>query len=285
MWQVTLALTLTRDLDPLRAVLLLITQISGAWFAAYLVNVIFPGPFNVQTTLGAGTTVAQGVWIEALCTAELVFTIIMLAKEKHRAAFIAPIGIGLALFIAELVAVYYTGGSLNPARSFGPAAVAHNFTSHHWVYWVGPFVGSVLAVGFYQLMKILEYEMANPGQDGDAENDPTQNPEHEVAQNVEERQAEVEEIQAIEEEKSSPVQTDSLDDVTVAGFKDNGDLDLKRKPARPGNEHAVQDVGGGGFPRDLEAQWPASAGFSSPDTSGDAYIKEKRRVRQSNGTG
>jgi aquaporin related protein len=281
---VTLALTLTGDLDPLRAALLLITQISGACFAAYLVSVIFPSPFNVQTTLGTETTVTQGVWIEALCTAELVFTIIMLAKEKHRATFIAPVGIGLALFIAELVAVYYTGGSLNSARSFGPAAIAHNFTSHHWVYWVGPFVGSVLAVGFYQLMKILEYEMANPGQDGDAENDPTQNSEHEVAQNVEERQAEVEELQAIEEEKSSPVQTDSLDNVTVAGFRDNGDLDLKHKPVSRGDEHAVQNVGGGEVPRDLEAQWPGSAGLSSSDTSGDAYIKEKRIMRQTNGT-
>jgi len=35
-------------------------------------------------------------------TAELVFTIFMLAAEKHRGTFIAPIGIGLSLFIAEL---------------------------------------------------------------------------------------------------------------------------------------------------------------------------------------
>jgi aquaporin related protein len=118
-----------------------------------------------------------------------------------------------------------------------------------------------LAVGFYQLMKILEYEMANPGQDGDAENDPTQNPEHEVAQKVEERQVEVEEIQAIEEEKSSPVQTDSLGNVTVTGFKDNGGLDLKRKSVRR-DEQLVQNVGGGGVSRDLEAQWSGSAGLS-----------------------
>jgi aquaporin related protein len=255
-WQVTLALTITRDLDPLRAILLFITQISGACFAAYLVSVIFPSPFNVQTTLGAGTTVAQGVWIEALCTAELVFTIIMLAKEKHRATFIAPVGIGLALFIAELVAVYYTGGSLNPARSFGPAAVAHDFTGSHWIYWVGPFVGSVLAVGFYRLMKVLVYEMANPGQDGDVENDPTQNPEHEVAQTVQEREVEVEKIQAIKEKERSPVPTDSLDNVTVAQFKDNGDLDLKRKPVSRGVGGSTQGGDIRQAQADLEAQWP-----------------------------
>ena len=36
----------------------------------------------------------------------------------------APVGIGLALFVAELIGVYYTGGSLNPARSFGPCVVS-----------------------------------------------------------------------------------------------------------------------------------------------------------------
>lgn len=48
--------------------------------------------------------------IEMFLTVELVFTIFMLAAEKHKATFIAPIGIGLALFIAELTGVYFTGG-------------------------------------------------------------------------------------------------------------------------------------------------------------------------------
>jgi hypothetical protein len=34
----------------------------------------------------------------------------MLATEKHQATFIAPVGIGMALFVAELMGVYYTGG-------------------------------------------------------------------------------------------------------------------------------------------------------------------------------
>lgn len=51
--------------------------------------------------------------IEMFLTAELVFTIFMLAAEKHKGTFLAPVGIGLALFIAELSGVYYTGGSWN----------------------------------------------------------------------------------------------------------------------------------------------------------------------------
>src|SRR3982751_198700 len=99
-------------------------------------------------------------------TAQLVFTIFMLAAEKHRATFIAPIGIGLSLFIAELMGVYYTGGSLNPARSFGPCVVLGTFNTYHWIYWIGPILGALLASGFYMFIKALEYETVNPEQDG-----------------------------------------------------------------------------------------------------------------------
>lgn len=75
---------------------------------------------------------------EALLAAELVFTIFMLAKEKHSATFIAPVGIGLALFISEMAGVQFTGGSLNPARSFGPCVVTGTFDSVHWIYCKSP---------------------------------------------------------------------------------------------------------------------------------------------------
>lgn len=59
------------------------------------------------------------------------------------------------------------GGSLNPARSFGPAVVDASFAGYHWIYWVGPFLGALLAVAFYKIVKGLEYETVNPGQDSD----------------------------------------------------------------------------------------------------------------------
>jgi aquaporin related protein len=59
-----------------------------------------------------------------------MLAILLLAAEKHKATYIAPVGIGLALFVAELFGVYYTGGSLNPARSFGPAVVLRDFSSY-----------------------------------------------------------------------------------------------------------------------------------------------------------
>lgn len=77
---------------------------------------------------------------------------------------------------------------------------------------VGPFIGTLLATALYKLIKILEYEMANPGQDGDDLNDPTQNPDHQIAQAVEEREVEVEEIHSIQAEGGfDSISTDSLE--------------------------------------------------------------------------
>jgi glycerol uptake facilitator-like aquaporin len=45
--------------------------------------------------------------------------------------------------------VLYTGGSLNPARSLGPDVATKRFDGYHWIYWVGPLLGAVLAVLLY----------------------------------------------------------------------------------------------------------------------------------------
>ncbi|RYP00945.1 hypothetical protein DL765_010888 [Monosporascus sp. GIB2] len=165
----TLAMMVVGTVSALRGIFLIISQILGAMVAAAMVEGLTPGKLNVRTGLGGGTTTSQGLFIEMFLTAQLVFTILMLAGEKHRGTFMAPVGIGLSLFVAELMGVYYTGGSLNPARSFGPCVV-EGFQGYHWIYWLGPILGALLAAGFYLFLKALEYETVNPGQDdaGDA---------------------------------------------------------------------------------------------------------------------
>lgn len=64
---------------------------------------------------------------------------------------------------------YFTGGSLNPARSFGPDVVAGSFPPYHWIYWVGPTLGALLAAGYYRFVKLFDYEEVNPGQDAKSE--------------------------------------------------------------------------------------------------------------------
>ena len=140
----------------------------GGIAASAVVLAIFPGKLAVETRLSDSTSLTQGFLIELFLTFQLLVTILMLAGEKHAATFMAPIGIGLSLFIAELSGVPFTGGSLNPARSFGPALILGHFPSEHWIYWAGPSAGAILAAGLYKFLKILDYERANPGQDASA---------------------------------------------------------------------------------------------------------------------
>ncbi|KAK4935785.1 Aquaporin-1 [Elasticomyces elasticus] len=181
---VTLGLCLIGAVPFLRGGLVFIAQMLGAMAAAGVVSCLFPGPLAVTTSLSGGTSKVQGLFIEMFLTTQLVFTIFMLAAEKHKGTFLAPVGIGLSLFIAELAGVYYTGGSLNPARSFGPCVASRSFPSEHWIYWVGPLLGSLVASGFFWFIKSCEYQTANPGQDFDDLEATAYNPEHDLTRPV-----------------------------------------------------------------------------------------------------
>ncbi|MCJ1234183.1 hypothetical protein MMC14_002141 [Varicellaria rhodocarpa] len=162
---VTLGLVLSGAIPPIRGALLFIPQLTGGMVASALVSAMFPGPMAVDTRLSHNTSIAQGLFIEMFLTALLVITVLMLAVEKSKTTFLAPIGIGLALFIAHLSGAYFTGASLNPIRSFGPQVVTRSFPGYHWIYWLGPVLGACIASGFYRFIKFLVYEEANPCQD------------------------------------------------------------------------------------------------------------------------
>lgn len=162
---VTLGMVLTGTLPALRGALLFFPQMLGGMVAAGLVDCMFPGQLSVQTALQNGTSIAQGLFIEMFLTIELVITVLFMGAEKHKATYMAPVAVGLALFVAELAGVFFTGGSLNPARSFGPAVANRSFEGYHWIYWLGPCLGAAVAGGYYKWAKFNEYEGANPGQD------------------------------------------------------------------------------------------------------------------------
>ena len=107
---VSLGLCLVGGQSTIRGVLITISQLLGAIASASVVSALFPGPLNVKTALSAGTSVSQGLFLEMFLTAQLVFTMFMLAAERHKATFIAPIGIGLSLFIAELTGMHLFRG-------------------------------------------------------------------------------------------------------------------------------------------------------------------------------
>ncbi|POY72677.1 hypothetical protein BMF94_4506 [Rhodotorula taiwanensis] len=154
---VSLGMVLVGAMSPLRAAILTLMQFLGGLSAAGLVSCMTPGQANVRTTLAPGMSTARGLFLEAACTALLMLVILLVAAEKHIGNFIAPLPIGLALFVAELASVSFTGGSLNPARSLGPNVIALSFNGYDWIYFLGPALGAAVAAGFYRLLKYLEF--------------------------------------------------------------------------------------------------------------------------------
>ncbi|CAG9942435.1 unnamed protein product [Clonostachys rosea f. rosea IK726] len=170
---VTLGLLLVGAVSPIRALCIVPAQLVAGIAAAAVTDGLLPGPLGVANALSNGTSIVQGLFLEMFLTAQLVLTVYFLAVEKHRSTFLAPIGIGISVFIAHIAGTNFTGTSINPARSFGPAVIT-GFVGYHWIYWLGPCMGAVLSFAVYSLMKWLEYHTANPGQDaGDVESGKT----------------------------------------------------------------------------------------------------------------
>ncbi|KAF1358801.1 lens fiber major intrinsic protein [Lizonia empirigonia] len=149
---VTTALFITGKIGWHRAIQTIIAQLIAGMAAAGFVDCLLPGPLIIATTLDPSMSVVRGLFLETFVTAQLVLTILMLKGGAAK-----PMYIGFSLFAAEICSVYFTGGSLNPARSFGPAVVV-GFTSYHWIYWIGPLLGSLLASGAYALIKWVRQE-------------------------------------------------------------------------------------------------------------------------------
>lgn len=104
--QISLGMALIGAITWARCALLCVAQTTATIAASYIVYALFNGGLNVGTQLGGGTSPAQGVVIEMLLTAQLTFVIFMLAAEQHAATHLAPVGIGLSFFIAELVGMF-----------------------------------------------------------------------------------------------------------------------------------------------------------------------------------
>ncbi|KAK1828878.1 aquaporin-1 [Podospora conica] len=163
---ITVGLCLASQLSWIRGALFIPVQLIASLCAGGLVSAMFPVSIaEANSVLGGGTTIPQGLFMEMFFTSLLTFVVLMLAAEKSKDTFLAPIGIGLALFVAMIAGTAYTGASLNPARSLGCAVAATSFPRYHWIYWLGPVLGATLAAGFYRLVKYFHYEDANPGQD------------------------------------------------------------------------------------------------------------------------
>ncbi|XP_063907029.1 aquaporin AQPAe.a isoform X1 [Zophobas morio] len=159
---VTLSLFVTGDIKLLRALLFVAVQMIGAIGGAGVLRLIVPenkeGGLGI-TNLGNDLTDVQGFLMEIVLTFVLVFIVHSVCDPRRKdIKGSAPLAIGLAVTACHLSGIPYSGSSINPARSFGPAVIM-DLWENHWVYWAGPLLGGVLAGLIYKyLFKVTKSE-------------------------------------------------------------------------------------------------------------------------------
>ena len=138
----------------------MVAQVIGAIIAAaVLYGLVATDPsLALGTKTGANACASDCVFNGLLAEVVLTFVFVLVvlgATSKTNGATNnwAGLAIGLALVLIHLVGIHYTGTSVNPARSIGPALFeGGKALSQLWVFIVGPFVGGALAAGVWGLL-------------------------------------------------------------------------------------------------------------------------------------
>ena len=146
----TLAEVVVKRLGPLQGLFAVAAQLMGATCAGLLLrSVLIAGKPDLLLSpayLGACYPIGVGYRAATLIEAVLTFFLscALAAGGDRRRRKLAPLAAGAAVLAGGVAFGGLTGGAMNPARAFG-SAIAAGFWSAHYVYWVGPVAGAVLA--------------------------------------------------------------------------------------------------------------------------------------------
>jgi aquaporin Z len=137
-------------------------QFLGAIVGSLLVILVWGG--ERAASVGIGRTVPGAgypLWLVFLAEASLTFVLVLsifLFVSSHRLMRWTPLMVWILVAMMVWLEAPISGTSLNPARSFGPALVSW-FWQAHWLYWVAPPLGALLAVGAFRLLPMGTHDV------------------------------------------------------------------------------------------------------------------------------
>ncbi len=144
---VTLGFALVRRISLRDAGAYWAAQMVGAIAAAALLRLLL-GKVGIMGGHAITIDPAKAVGVEIVLTFLLMFVIMAIATDKRAVGRAAALAIGATVSFDIMVGGPLTGGSMNPARTTGPALLAANWQDL-WVYWVGPPIGAAIAAFLY----------------------------------------------------------------------------------------------------------------------------------------
>lgn len=152
---VTLAMVLNNAISWLTFFLYFGVQVAGSIFGAlvmFWLRASSSKKYNMSDSVPTPNTDYKflQVWgIETTVSFLVVLTYLVLSSFPKDKTPVAAAGIAIAVMISSSATVYGTGAGVNPVRVIGVSLVFNEFTQRYaWLYYLGPLLGSILAVLF-----------------------------------------------------------------------------------------------------------------------------------------
>lgn len=135
----------------------LVSQLIGGVLGAGMAKIMTPAD-RYNNATGAAFDILKSddqlygaIFGEVAMTCLVTMVVLLVAVNGKTKTPLAPFLVGCTVIINILAGGDISGTCLNPARAFGPAVIA-NYWKYHWVYWVGPVGGGVVAAGLLRLL-------------------------------------------------------------------------------------------------------------------------------------
>ena len=148
---VTLGFAITKNFPWKEVPSYWVSQIIGAVLASGALSLMFGTVGNMGSTVPYGSDI-QSLTLEIILTFILMFVIMAMATDKRSVGGAAAVAIGMTVALEAMFAGPISGASMNPARSFGPALLSSDWSSH-WLYWIGPMTGAGIGATVYHWLK------------------------------------------------------------------------------------------------------------------------------------
>ncbi|XP_042364306.1 aquaporin-8a.2 [Plectropomus leopardus] len=154
----TIAIYLCGGMELMMVAPYLVSQLIGGVLGAGMAKMMTPADRYLNATgaafdiLKEESQLSRAIFGEVAMTCLITMVVLLVAVNGKTKTPLAPFLVGCTVIINVLAGGDISGTCLNPARAFGPAVMTNYYWIYHWVYWVGPIGGGLVAAALLRLI-------------------------------------------------------------------------------------------------------------------------------------
>ncbi|PIN22191.1 Aquaporin (major intrinsic protein family) [Handroanthus impetiginosus] len=131
----------------------ILAQVGGSILATYTGKLVYGIKAELMMTKPLHGCTFSAFCVELIATFIVLFLTTSLFNQPQSPGPFSGFVAGVAICLGVLISGPVSGGSMNPARSLGPALVTWRF-EHLWIYIVAPIIGAIGGVFVYRILRL-----------------------------------------------------------------------------------------------------------------------------------